>query len=130
MSYLQDGYSKPYCLRRKSQKKSQKSIRQRDKHSVTLKSRANLFSHIRDVKSYLAYQPSCKQLQPSGFPSNLMPRQLLHVDSPWGTSHIADSSRRRVLSPPCSYLPISIPALTHSSFLFPDMLLRLETSAN
>lgn len=89
----------------KSQKKSQKSIREHDKHSVTLKSRADPFSHIRDVKSYLAYQPSCRQLQPSGFPSNFPPRQLLYVDSPWGTSHSADSSSRWVLSPPCSYLP-------------------------
>lgn len=107
--YFQDGYSKPCCLeRKKSQQKNQKSIRQCDKHSVTLKSRADPFSHIRDVKIYLAHQPSCKQLQPSGFPSNLPPRQLLYVDSPWGTSHVADSSSRWVLSPPCSYLPKSL----------------------
>lgn len=94
------------------EEKSQKSIRECGKFSVTLKSRAKPLSHIRDVKSYLAYQPSCKQLQPSGFLSNLLPRQLLYLYSLWGTSHISDSSSRRVLSPFCSYLPVSVLWLT------------------
>lgn len=102
----------PAVWKEKSQKKSQRSIRQRDKLSVTLKSRAKPFSHVREVKSYLAYQPSCKQLQPSGLLSKLPPRQLFYLCSPWGTSHISDSSSRRVLSPLCSSLPISVLWLT------------------
>lgn len=102
----------PAVWEEKSQKRSPKSIRQHDNLSVTLKSRAKPFSHIRDVKSYLAYQPSCKQLQPSGLLSNLPPRQVLYLCRPWETSHISDSSSRWVLSPPCSYLPISVLWLT------------------
>lgn len=102
----------PAVWKEKSQKKSQKSIRRRDKLSVTLKSRAKPFSHVREVKSSLAYQPSCKQLQPSGLLSKLPPRQLFYSCSPWGTSHISDSSSRRVLSPLCSSLPVSVLWLT------------------
>lgn len=105
----------------------QRSNRHHDKLSATLKSRAKPFSHIRYVKSYLAYQPSRKQLQPSGFLSSLPPRQLLYLYSPWGTSH---SSSRLTGYFPLSVLISLYLCLAHSSFLFPDMLLKLETSAN